>query len=169
MSDAPRELYFVLPFALDSLNVRDRRHRYQHGQDKKSLNLEVLAAIGGPRYKPFPPWKRVRISVVRCSSGTLDRDNLFGSVKNLLDVLCAQSSSHPSGLGIIEDDRDDLVVLDVTQSTAPPGRGTTAVKIASLPDTRSTPPKKTRPRKSGEPRFLLGKRATTRAHAKEML
>lgn len=129
-------LEFTLPFALDSLNVRDRKNRYAHGHDKKQMALEVLAAIGGPRYKPFPPWRRVRVTVVRCSSGRLDRDNLWGSAKNLCDVLCEQSPRHPSGLGICIDDAEATMDLKVSQVSAPPGAGATAVRIECLDDVR---------------------------------
>jgi hypothetical protein len=125
-------LTFVLPFALDSLNVRDRKHRYAHGHDKKQMALEVLAAIGGSRYKPFPPWPRVRVTIVRCSSGKLDRDNLWGSAKNLCDVLCAQSPRHPSGLSICLDDTEAAMDLKVSQSSAPPGKGSTVVRVEPI-------------------------------------
>lgn len=127
-----RELAFVLPFALPSLNVRDRRHRYQHGSDKKQMNLEVLAAIGGSRYLPRPPFNKCRVTVVRCSSQRLDPDGLGAVCKNLLDVLCLQSLVHPSGLGIIVDDNPKLLTLVVEQSTAAPGKGSTAVRVESL-------------------------------------
>lgn len=131
---ASEALSFTLSFTLDSMNVRDRKHRYSHGADKKSLNLEVLAAIGGSRYKPFPPWKRVRVTVVRCSAGKLDRDNLWGSAKNLCDVLCVQSSRHPSGLGICVDDDEAHMTLNVSQGPAARGEGVTVVRIEHLVD-----------------------------------
>lgn len=132
MAEPARALEFVLPFALPSLNVRDRRHRYQHGSDKKTLNLEVLAAIGGPRHKPFPPWPRVRVTIIRCSAGQLDRDNLWGSAKNLCDVLCVQSPRHPTGLGICLDDTEAAMDLRISQSSAPPGAGSTIVRIEPI-------------------------------------
>jgi hypothetical protein len=127
-----REIAFILPFALPSLNVRDRRHRYRHGQDKKAMNLEVLAAIGGSRYLPRPPFKRARVTIVRCSSQRLDPDGLPAVAKNLLDVLCVQSKVHPTGLGVLVDDSPKHLELIVEQFTAAPGSGSTAVRITCL-------------------------------------
>ena len=91
--------------------------------------MEVMAAIGGPRYFPRPPLQRVKITVVRCSVGRLDPDNLAASTKSLLDVLCVKSSRHPTGLGIIEDDNSDLLTLELKQSSASQGAGSTIVRI----------------------------------------
>jgi hypothetical protein len=126
------EISFLLPFALEPLNVRDRKNRYERGSDKKQMNLEVLAAIGGSRYLPHPSFRRVKITVVRCSSQRLDPDGLPATCKNLLDVLCAKSATHPTGLGIIEDDNAELLTLEVRQSSAPPGYGSTVVRIECL-------------------------------------
>ena len=115
------ELNFVLPFTLESLNVRDRKIHWVRSRDKKNLNLEVVAAIGGPRYFPRPPWERVRVTVVRCSSGRLDRDNLYASFKSLGDVLVQ--------LKIVVDDTSDRLDLVMKQSSAAPGKGSTVVKI----------------------------------------
>lgn len=127
-----RVLEFVLPFALATLNVRDRRHRYQHGSDKKQMNLEVLAAIGGSRYLPRPPFERARVTVVRCSSQRCDPDGLPATAKNVMDVLCVSSPIHPTGLGVIRDDSGKHIELVVRQSPAPPGRGCTTVRIEEL-------------------------------------
>jgi hypothetical protein len=124
---------FVLPFCLESLNVRDRKSHWQRSRDKRNLSWEVMAALGGPRWFPRPPLRHVKVTIIRCSSGRLDKDNLWASCKGLLDCLCATSPRHPDGLGIIEDDRDGLLDLEVRQSTAPPGAGSTVVRIESIP------------------------------------
>jgi hypothetical protein len=129
---AGRAISFLLPFALDSLNVRDRKNHHQHGRDKKNIALEILAAIGGPAHKPFPPFNKVKVTVERCSAGSLDHDNLVGSTKNLLDALCVQSPRHPSGIGIIRDDSAIYLTLEVKQSRAPRGAGKTVVRIECL-------------------------------------
>lgn len=131
------ELNFVLPFATESLNVRDRKHWSARSRDKRDMTMEIMAAIGGPRYFPRPSWRNVRITVVRCSGGRLDPDNLVASVKGLLDCLCARSPRHPGGLGIIEDDSSDLLTLEVRQSSAAPGAGSTVVRIECLDDIRA--------------------------------
>lgn len=120
---------FVLPFAMESLNVRDTKHWAERSRTKRNVSQEVMVAMGGPRHFPRPPWRHVHIRIVRCSAGRLDPDNLAGSVKDLLDALCVRSPTHPAGLGIIEDDNSDLVTLEVTQSSAAVGQGSTAVRI----------------------------------------
>lgn len=123
---------FALPFPLESLNQRDRKHWAQRSRDKTSLSQEIMAAIGGPRHFPRPAWQRARVTVVRCSAGRLDEDNLVASVKNLLDCLCPSSPTHPTGLGIIEDDSTRHLELIVRQSSAKVGAGSTAVRIERL-------------------------------------
>jgi hypothetical protein len=130
-------IQFVLPFALESLNVRDRKHWARRSRDKRDISLEVMAAIGGPRHFPRPAWARSKITVVRSSAGRLDRDNLYASTKALLDVLCARSPRHPTGLGIIEDDSEAHIDLIVKQSIAAPGDGSTAVRIERLTEVRT--------------------------------
>lgn len=130
------EINFLLPFALESLNVRDRKHWSKRSRDKRAMSMEVMAAIGGPRHFPRPPWERVRVTVVRCSAGRLDKDNLGASVKALLDCLCLRSSRHPGGLSIIVDDSDDRLDLVMKQSDAAPGKGSTVVRIERLDDGR---------------------------------
>lgn len=118
------EIAFSLPFALESLNVRDRKSHWQRSRDKRRLFLEVLAAIGGNRHFPHPAWRHVRVTVVRCSAGRLDTDNLYSSFKGLGDVL--------KQLNIIEDDRSEWLTLEMTQSDAAPGQGATCVRIEHL-------------------------------------
>lgn len=124
-----KEIVFSLPFLLQTLNERDRTNRWQKGRDKKALNLEVMAAIGGPRYFPRPPIRKATIVITRCSSGRVDPDNLAASAKNLLDVLCVRSGIHPSGLSIIEDDNPRNIELVTNQTKAAPGEGVTLVRI----------------------------------------
>lgn len=130
------DIVFSLPFLLDSLNEQLRQHWAKRSKAKWDLSQEVMAAVGGPAHYPRPPWRKVRVTVNRCSAGRLDLDSLAGSVKPLLDVLCVESPIHPSGLGFFEDDRPDLLDLRVTQSSAPPGSGSTLVRIECL-DVRS--------------------------------
>lgn len=126
------EIAFTLPFATQSLNTRQRKHWAQLSREQHQMSQEIMAAIGGPRYFPRPPWERVKVTVVRCSAGRLDPDGLYGSVKPLLDALCVSSRRHPSGLSIIQDDNADLLTLEVKQSPAAPGAGSTVVRIEQL-------------------------------------
>lgn len=127
---------FTLPFALESLNVRDRKHWAQRGRDKRDMAQEIMVAMNGPRHFPRPPLDRVRITIVRCSAGRLDADNAVASAKSLLDCLCVKSPRHPSGLGIIVDDGPDHVELIVRQSPAPRGEGATVVTIEPITEQR---------------------------------
>jgi hypothetical protein len=122
------ELAFTLPFLLPSLNVRDRQHWSKRSSGKQILSQEVMAAIGGPRHFPRPAWRHVKVTVVRCSSGRLDTDNLYASFKSLGDTL--------KELKIIEDDRSDWLSLEMKQSRAAPGEGSTVVRIEHI-DVRS--------------------------------
>lgn len=126
------EIIFVLPFCVESLNLRDRKSYWQRTRDKNAMSMEITAALNGPRHFPRPPWRNVRVTVNRCSAGRLDKDNAVASVKSVLDCLCIKSSRHPQGLGIIEDDSDELCDLIVTQSSAAPGKGSTVVRIERL-------------------------------------
>lgn len=126
------ELQFIIPFALPGLNARDRTHWAKRSKLKADLALEVLVALGGPRYFPRPAWDRVRVTVERRSSKRLDADNLVASVKPLLDVLRASSRGNPGSLGIIVDDSPDHLKLIVTQSIAAPRGGSTVVRIERL-------------------------------------
>ena len=135
MTSAPptRYVLLVLPFATESLNVRDRKHWSARRRSQDLMRGEVIAALGGTRDIPRPPFGRARITVVRSSSGQLDEDNLVSSCKALLDVLCVQSATHPLGLGLIEDDSPRHIELIVRQGSAPRGRGVTTVQIDELP------------------------------------
>jgi hypothetical protein len=131
-----REIAFVLPFALDSLNVRDRKHFAQRHRDQDRLRLEVIAALGGTRYLPRPAFARARITVIRQSPGSLDPDGLPATVKGLVDILCVSSAVHPHGLGVIEDDSARHIDLAVRQEQCARGSAATTVlveELASLP------------------------------------
>lgn len=150
------ELAFTLPFCLESLNVRDRKHWSKRAKDKQNLNQEVMVAIGGPRHFPRPAWRHVEVHVVRCSAGRLDTDNLYASFKSLGDVL--------KELGIIEDDRAGWLSLDMKQDNAPVGEGHTIVRIVHLDEPpKSVHPKKRRTWSKDEPRFTASRSVVRRA------
>lgn len=128
-----RELLFTLPFALPSLNVRDRQHWAVRSRQKRDLAREVMVAIGGPRHYPRPPFAIARVTVWRHSANLLDPDNLPSSCKNLLDVLRAPvPKSNPHGLGIIADDNPNCLDLIVRQIKAPRGSQFTRVHVARI-------------------------------------
>lgn len=69
-----------------------------------------MATIGK---RPLHPFKKACVAITRYSVGSPDADNLSGSVKYLLDVMQPQSTRHPFGLGIIENDSADCITLTV--------------------------------------------------------
>lgn len=133
MNEAVRPpIAFVLPFALTSLNVRQRTHWTELSRERKRLIMEIMVAIGGPRYFPRPPFARARVTVVRSSAGQLDPDSLAACTKPLLDALCLASNRHPGSLGLIEDDNPRQCELVVRQTAAPRGAGATSVLVECL-------------------------------------
>jgi hypothetical protein len=148
---ALRTVAFVLPFVLESLNVRDRKHFAERHRAQDRLCMEVMAALGGPRHFPRPPIAWCRITVVRHGKRLLDPDNLAASNKGLLDVLCERSARHPHGLGIIRDDHPKLITLDVRQRQAT-GDPVTAVRIDEMPQPLDPLPPK--PAKARMPKFV---------------
>jgi hypothetical protein len=125
---------FALPFLLPSLNVRDRQHWAERHRQQVTLQQEIMVAIGGPRYYPRPPYERARLTVVRISTGQLDRDNAAASVKALADCLKARSERNPLGLSIIVDDNPARLELVVQQQHAATlAAQQTLVRIEELP------------------------------------
>jgi hypothetical protein len=130
----------VLPFAIESLNKRDRREHWgQRTKAKNRLALEVLAAIGGPRYLPAAPIERASVTIVRYSSRRLDLDNLYGGAKEIIDLLCVHSRSKPRGMGYIRDDDPDHLMLDMGQIIVPRAEARTEITIRDASIEQSTP------------------------------
>lgn len=118
------QITFTLPYALPSLNIRDRQHWSDRKRDKDRMHYEIMAALGGPRYFPRPPWRYVKVTINRSSSKRLDPDNLAASAKSCLDCLVKMK--------VIEDDRSEWLTLEMAQSDAAPGQGATCVRIEHL-------------------------------------
>ncbi len=128
-----REIAFTLPLLLPSLNVRDRQHWQARRRHQKRLQLEMIAAIGGPTHYPRPPFERARLTVVRFGRRLLDDDNLVGSAKSLLDLLKAWSPHNPLGLSLIVDDAPHRCELVAEQEIIRGGTTRTVVTIEELP------------------------------------
>ena len=139
MSVPLREIAFILPLALPSLNVRDRQHWAERHRQQVTLQQEVMAALGGPAHFPRPPFDRARVTVVRISAGQLDVDNAYASAKSLLDCLKLCGPRNPLGLNIIVDDSPDRLELVVTQQRGPVGGGQMLVRIEELPPAEPPP------------------------------
>ena len=159
--EAPREIAFALPFALDSLNKRLRQHWSARVGSDRNLAQEIMVALGGPRHYPRPPFNRARITIVRCGIQLLDPDGLPAAQKPLIDTLCVASTRHPVGLGIIVDDSARHIELVVTQQ-----RGEapwTMVRVVELPDPAPEPVAKSRrvyrgPKRATQAQIAAGNR-----------
>lgn len=103
--------HFVIdiPERTPTNNIWLKVHHMARGKYKKKLALLVWAACRPPR----TPLARCRVTIERTSTQAPDRDNLYGGVKPLLDVLQPASRRHPQGLGFFLDDSDDCIELTV--------------------------------------------------------
>ena len=78
----------------------------------------------------WPPIARCTVHVIRYTRKPLDKDNLYSSVKGLMDVLQPCSRTHPNGLGLIAEDSLECVKeLTVDQAR---GDNWTHVEIQEL-------------------------------------
>lgn len=103
-----------------SLNKTQRRHwsvvRKHKAKAKEMLNVYCLLAGGQPVFEGH-----VIVTIWRLwgkGQRGLDRDNLWGSVKPLIDALRkpkGKGNRRQGGLGIVEDDDDDVMELRVRQ------------------------------------------------------
>ena len=133
-----RAIAFTLNKPAPSLNEllrMERAHWSRRRKFKKQLAAEVLMALREAGHGlPSSPLRRVRLTVERGSSGTLDEDNLAGGLKELVDVLVWPTRRNPHGLGlIVDDDNACIVQRDYQQAKAAPKQGYTRVLIEELP------------------------------------
>lgn len=85
-SNLVREVgFFEMRVKLPSLNEWQRMHWAKRKRFKDELRIEVLAHSRRKNIMPADMPRSVRI--VRYSAGTLDRDNLVGGCKPLVDAL----------------------------------------------------------------------------------
>ena len=100
------EIQIEIPFAVPSLNEWKKWHHTKLTAYRKMLAWEIHLAYGRVTHEPI---QKCVIIVVRYGSRDLDWVNLYGSFKTLEDVLVVNTKSHPSGLGIIQDDSPKYV------------------------------------------------------------
>ncbi len=140
-----RIIRFTLPKPTPTLNQLQRRHFHARSNDKKKLSWEIRCALGVSR--PAAPFARAHVLIERFSTGTPDRDNLFGGVKDLVDCLLDQGirmvnglpvALHPTGLGLILDDSPKHMMLEVFSRS--PGRGMTARTVVTITEMGPEPP-----------------------------
>jgi hypothetical protein len=151
-----RRCTFTLGFAISSLNVTLRQHFAERGRDQKMLYFSVLEAAHWPRVLPRPAFAKARVTVTRISPRTLDRDNLFGAAKALVDILKPRSERNPLGVGLLIEDSPDRCELHVEQEI---GDAATRVLIEEL-EYVAPPPK---PKRTSKPRRYGPKKASAAA------
>lgn len=141
---ALRVIRFDLLKPTPLLNVTLRQHWQKRRQAGKGIAWDVKVALMYAKQAiPPVPFQRARVTIIRRSVGTPDRDGLVGGVKGLVDCLLHPGTPrlvrgkmrlpHPTGLGIIQDDGPafmDLVVRAEKVSRALQG---TTVIIEELP------------------------------------
>lgn len=141
-----RVIRFDLATPTPLLNVTLRQHWAKRRRKDKGLAWQVKVAIlEGKQAIPPVPFQRARVTIIRRSLGTPDRDGLVGGVKGLVDCLLHPGPVrmvdgkprclHPTGLGIVQDDGPDRLELVVkaerVRSKAEQG---TSVTIEELVD-----------------------------------
>lgn len=78
-----------------------------------------------PQEEPSPSATRPSVIITRCSSGHLDRDNLYSSTKAIVDAL--------RYAGYIAGDTEQHIDLHVFQKKVPRKEAGTLIEIVSLP------------------------------------
>lgn len=124
MSAPGRVICFDLAQPTPLLNVTLRQHWSRRRRKDKGLAWAVKVAILETKQAiPPEPFQRARVTIIRRSVGTPDRDGLIGGVKGLVDCLLHPGpvrmvqgkprALHPTGLGIVQDDSPDHMELVV--------------------------------------------------------
>ena len=105
----PLVLQLPAPFTL--MNVTLREHWAVRGRRAKAISADLAWRLAN--MAPRAPLARARVVIERHSTGTPDKDGLYGGAKPLLDALLVRSATHPHGLGLIVDDSPAHLDLDV--------------------------------------------------------
>lgn len=98
------------------------RHR---DRNSKLWQMEIHYALMGRR--PPQPYERAKVHIDRRSRGELDKDNLYGCVKPVIDALRYSK--------VLVDDSPKHLELDVTQSRSFKLPPRTLIEIEPLPTT----------------------------------
>lgn len=100
-----------IPRVPSSPNYLRGKHWRVRWRESKLWNEEVGLAILQAKHRE-PPYQRAQVTINRRSRGQLDDDNLWGSVKPVIDAL-----RHAA---ILVNDSPDHIKLTVTQSRGIP-------------------------------------------------
>ncbi len=98
-----------IPERMPTRNGWQQAHHMARGKFKKRRARSGGAACRPPRQ----PQTHCRVLIERYSTQAPDKDNLYGGMKPLLDVLQPVSKRHPQGLGFFADDSTDCIDLTV--------------------------------------------------------
>jgi len=138
-----REITIRLPFLLPTRNVQDRMHFHEKRRLKDQIAGEFLAA--GVRGTGVPI-EFAEVTVWRHSTQCPDADGLYGSLKQILDVIQPQGEPrvvkgapygslhipNPGGLGLILNDDMRHIVLRPFWVKAKRGEQHTVIRIREL-------------------------------------
>ena len=118
-------------YDLPSANVLMRQHWGRLSKDKRLLEA-IIYSFDPPEF--LGP---VELEIVRHygkRKRAYDPDNLYFSVKPLIDVLKKRKGRSKIGLGVIQDDNSDIIrELRVRQARSDDGIPRVAVSISDLP------------------------------------
>lgn len=128
-------LTFELPLELVPMPNGPKGLARMHYQAKRRLK-EKLANVLAPQVPTASgtPFLYAKVEMIRYSSGSADKDNLYASAKFLLDVLQVNSKRHPHGIYVLENDDTEHIELSARFEKAAPGKGRVLVLITPLPD-----------------------------------
>jgi Holliday junction resolvase RusA-like endonuclease len=107
-----------------SLNKLLRMHWTTKRRDRDAWKEEIQVAMPY-QYPPARKGERLRLAICQYRSRMLDRDNLYGSVKNIVDALC--------DMGLIFNDDDKHLDLHVSQVKAKRREQKTEITVAEYP------------------------------------
>lgn len=102
MTPPAQSIDFEIPLAFKPYNILRGMHFAEYRVYRNMLAHEIAHAAR--KLRPASPFRFSTIIVTRYSPKIPDKDGLYGGVKPLIDCLCPLSSSHPNGMGFIEDD-----------------------------------------------------------------
>lgn len=114
---------FTISIPTPSLNETIRWNRWERAQAARDWFFLVRGAMNAKEPIPLAKGKR-RLRITRHGARLLDRDNLYGGAKQLIDELKNQ--------GLIVDDRAELLDLVVEQEVYRKGQPFTAVELEDV-------------------------------------
>ncbi len=106
-----QNIKFVVQGVPESLNKSLRKHWAARKKDKETWSWMIIVAL--KQIKQYPVIKtleNVRLIITQYRHRFLDKDNLYGSCKGIIDCLKVRK-----GIGLIRDDDDEHCKLTIEQ------------------------------------------------------